>query len=240
MGYQVSALHRLIYLDMSGLHERPIVRGESAVLDVLADAGVNTVVESPLRFRSPSVETILTWRQSLVDKYHEQLADGVTWDEASDFVASEDVSTSGDRRLYCMAAVLDQHGQAALNGIIGRPPPSRDELNAAYAGAARRGFGGRFPQLLLGARTWLPFEENLMIEEPDWDGQPGRYGSVFRLVDELTALRAAIVVADPEAALSVEPYPDPDTVAAAWQTLSQMLRLAELATARHLPMRRVE
>ncbi|WP_218279127.1 hypothetical protein, partial [Pseudomonas sp. FW300-N1A5] len=53
-----------------------------------------------------------------------------------------------------------------------------DEVEAAFANAERRGFGERFPQLLLGASFWLPFSRNLMIEEPDWDGAVQRYGSV--------------------------------------------------------------
>jgi hypothetical protein len=81
--------------------------------------------------------------------------------------------------------------------MINQRRPNDREIETALAEAERRGFRGRFPQLLLGGRIWLPFSRNLMIEEPDWDGRAERYGSVPRLVDELTAIRAGITDADP-------------------------------------------
>jgi hypothetical protein len=54
VGYQVSALHRLLRLDTAALHQlpkRPIVRGESPLLDVFADLGVKTVAGGPVPIR---------------------------------------------------------------------------------------------------------------------------------------------------------------------------------------------
>jgi hypothetical protein len=110
-------------------------------------------------------------------------------------------------------------------------------MDAVFAEADRRGFGGRFPQLLLGADTWLPIQRNLMLEEPDWDGKVARYGSAFRLVDEITAVRDALTEADPSVVESTEDDGASERVLiAAWQTASTILRLAALATAKHLPL----
>lgn len=76
-----------------------------------------------------------------------------------------------------------------------------------------------------------------MIEEPDWDGDIARYGSVLRLVDEISVVRAAIADADPSVARYSESGEAPEySLAAAWQTSATILRLAALGTARHLPL----
>jgi hypothetical protein len=83
----------------------------------------------------------------------------------------------------------------------------------------------------------LPFEANLMIEEPNWDGSTQRYGSLFRFFDEITAVRAAITEADPTV-VRFERIEDASeqTLVAAWQTSTTVLRLANLAAAKHLPL----
>jgi hypothetical protein len=197
VGYQVSPLHRVSYLDLSAAHEKPIVRGVNPELDGLADVfGAKTTLAGPMRFRSPTVESVLEWRQRLQTKYAEQLGEELSWNERSAFESSEDVATRGDVCLHYVAAVLDQDGPAGLTRLIRQTNAPRDEIDAAFAEADRRGFGGQFPQLLLGASFWLPFEANLMIEEPNWDGSTHRYGSLFRFFDEMTAVRAAITETD--------------------------------------------
>jgi hypothetical protein len=114
--------------------------------------------------------------------------------------------------------------------------PTSDEMDAAFADAERRAFGGRFPQLLLGARFWLPFSRNLMIEEPDWEGAVERYGSVPRLLDEITAIRAGIATADPSVEQSAESEALEYSLAAAWQTSATVLRIATIAVEKHLPL----
>jgi hypothetical protein len=119
VGYQVSPLHRVSYLDLSAAHEKPIVRGENPGLDGLADViGAKTTLAGPIRFRSPTVESILEWRQRLQAKYAEQLGEELSWDERSAFEDSEDVATRGDVRLHYVAAVLDQDGPAGLTHLI--------------------------------------------------------------------------------------------------------------------------
>jgi hypothetical protein len=240
VGIFVSALHRIKSVDMTSVHTRPAVQGENPLNDALLAAGIATAVPTePIRFRSPTIESIVAWRERLASKYRDQLGEELTWDERSNLESSDDVWASGLVTFCYTAAVLDQRGQAALGSISGdgRPPP-REQYDAAHTEASRRGFGGRFPQLLLGAYIWLPFERNLMIEEPDWDGGVARYGSVFRLVDEITTVRAGIADADPSVTRYMESDEAPQySLAAAWQTSATILRLAMLATARHLPLR---
>jgi hypothetical protein len=173
----------------------------------------------------------------LRNRYRDQLDEDLTWNERSTYAASENVPTSGDVLFRYAAAVLDQRGQAGLIDLIDQARPPWDQREAAFTEADRRGFGGRFPQLLLGANTWLPFQRNLMLEEPNWNGKMARYGSASRLVDEMTAIRDAIAEADPSVVESTEDDAASEKVlAAAWQTSSPILRLATLATAKHLPL----
>jgi hypothetical protein len=241
MGYQVSALHRLSYLDMSALHTRPIVRGENPVLDAFLEVAPGaTVADGPVHMRSPTTENILSWRQRIASKYHDQLDGQPTWDEYSDFEDSDDVASSQDLLFHYLAAVLDQRGQAGLKELVGRDAPSYDEMHAAFSEAARRGFGGRFPQLLLAATIWLPFERNLMIEEPNWDGEMDRYGSVPRLHDEVTAVREAITDADPTVAQSAKAAPESKLVlVGAWRCSETILRLTIVANEKQLPLLRL-
>jgi hypothetical protein len=239
VGYQVSSLHRVVYLDTAALRLRPIVRGENPALDTLAGAiGADTVADGPLPWRSPTIESILAWRQRLSSKYRDQLNEDLAWDECSTFETSEDVASSADGLLRYVAAVLDQRAEAGLKDLIGQRGPVVDAVEAVFREVVRRGFGGRFPQLLLGAQLWLPFERNLMIEEPDWNGKIARYSSVPRLIDEVTTIRTAIADADPSVVRFNEVDVDESelTLVAAWQTTATVLRLATLAAERHLPL----
>ena len=238
IGYQVSPLHRLMRMDTAEWHGRLAVRGENPLLDAIKDASGREVqiADGALRTRSPTVESILAWRQRLASKYRDQLDEELTWDEVSTYESSDDVATSGDVMLHFAAAVLDQRGQAGLRGMTHQRHPTSDEMEAAFANAERRGFAGRFPQLLLDARFWLPFSRNLMIEEPDWDGAVERYGSVPRLLDEITEIRAVITESDPSLEQTTEQDALEQCLAAAWQTSATVLRLVTIAAERHLPL----
>jgi hypothetical protein len=238
IGYQVSPLHRLIRINTAGLHARAAVRGENRLFDALKDATAREiqVVDGPLRTRSPTVDSILAWRQRLANKFRDQLDEELTWDEGSTYESSDDVATSGDVMLHFAAAVLDQRGQAGLSSMIHPSHPTSDEMEAAFANAERRGFAGRFPQLLLRASFWLPFSRNLIIEEPDWDGSVERYGSAPRLLDEIAEIRAAIAEADPSVEHTTEQDALEHSLAAAWQTSATVLRLVTIAADRHLPL----
>lgn len=208
------------------------------LLDTIKDTSGREAktADGPLRTRSPTVDSVVAWRQRLASKYRDQLDEELAWDEGSTYESSDDVATSGDVMLHFAAAVLDQRGQAGLSSMIHQRYPSSDEMEAAFSNAERRGFAGRFPQLLLGARLWLPFSRNLMLEEPDWGGAVERYGSAPRLLDEITEICAGIAEADQ----SVEQTADQDaleySLAAAWQTSATVLRLVTIAVERHLPL----
>jgi hypothetical protein len=182
------------------------------------------------------VEKILVWRQGVATKYRDQLEEQLTWDEDTTFKVSEDVATSGDVMFHYVAAVLDQHGQSELSKLIDAAEPSTQEFGAVFAEADRRGFGGRFPHLLLGANLWLPFKKHLMIEEPNWEGKLDRYGSVFHLVDEVTTVRTAIADTQPSVIHSSATNTSDKVIVPAWQTSSTILRLAAIAAAKHLPL----
>jgi hypothetical protein len=238
IGYQVSPLHRLIRMGTAELHGRAAARGENPLFDAIKDASGRDVqvADGPLRTRSPTVDSILAWRHRIASKYRDQLDEELTWDEGNTYESSDDVGTNGDVMLRFAAAVMDRRGQAGLSSLTHQRHPTSDEVKAALASAERRGFAGRFPQLLLGARFWLPFSRNLMIEEPDWDGAVERYGSVPRLLDEITEIRAGIVEADPSVEQATEQGALEYSLAAAWQTSAAVLRLVTVAAERHLPL----
>ncbi len=141
-----------------------------------------------MRFRSPTVESILEWRRHPQVKYRVQPAEELTRDERSAFGDSEDVATGSDVPTQYVPVVHDRTGPAGPTQLIGRVTTARDEIDAPFAEADRRGFDRQFPQLLLGASSRLPFERDLMIKEPNWEGSTQRYGSL---------IRAAIAEADP-------------------------------------------
>jgi hypothetical protein len=236
VGYCVSALHRITRLDTSAMTTRPPVKGSNSTLDSFAELTGANVGEGTVHIHSPKMQDILAWRNRLATKYHDQLEEDLTWDEGTTFEVSEDVAISGDVVFHYVAAVLDQRGKSGLSKLIGAAKPVPQELNATLGEAFRRGFGGRFPHLLLGANLWLPFKRQLMIEEPNWDGNLNRYGSVFHFVDEVTTVRAAIVSAQPSAVHSSATENSDQVMAGAWQTSNTILRLATVAAAKHLPL----
>jgi hypothetical protein len=236
VGYCVSALHRITRLDTSAVTTRPPVKGSNSTLDSFAELTGANVGEGTVRLHSPTMQDILAWRERLATKYRNQLEQDLTWDEGTAFDVSEDVATSGDVMFQYVAAVLDQRGNSGLSKLINVGKPAPQKLNMAFAEASRRGFGGGFPHLLLGANVWLPFKRQLIIEEPNWDGNLDRYGSVFHLVEEVTTVRAAIAVAQPSVVRSSAAKNPDQVIFGAWQTSNTILRLATVAAAKHLPL----
>jgi hypothetical protein len=236
VGYAVSPLHRITHIDTSSMASRPPISGSDSPVDRIAEAmGSNVGVGTP-RFYSPTVEDILSWRRDIASKYRDQLEEKLIWDEEATFEVSEDVATSSDVMFHYVAAILDQRGASELENLVDITEPPRHEYGAVFAEADRRGFGGRFPQLLLGANVWLPFKRHLMIEEPNWEGKVERYGSVFHLVQEIITVRAAIADVQPSLAHISAHEESNKPIIGAWQTSSTILRLAKIAAAKHLPL----
>jgi hypothetical protein len=222
-------------MDASAMTTRPPVKGSDSPIDHVAELmGTNVGAGSP-RLYSPAAEGIVAWRRGIATKYRDQLEESLMWDESSTFEISEDVATSSDVIFRYVAAVLDQRGTAELNKLIDVTEPPRDEYEAVFAEADRRGFGGQFPHLLLGAEVWLPFKSQLMIEEPDWNGKLARYGSAFHLVDEVTTIRAAIADTQPSVE-SASANTSDKVLVAAWRASDTILRLAKIGAAKHLPL----
>jgi hypothetical protein len=238
VGYSVSPLHRITYLDTSALRPRPWVDGRNPAIDAMGGpppVGA-AVSDAPVAFRSAAPEDILAWRERVARKYREELAEELTWDEGSPFEVSDDIGTHEDVMLHYVAAVLDQRGPSEITRMIEVGEPASEALNAAFAEAERRGFGGRFPHLLLGANVWLPYKGPLMIEEPDWEARRNRFGSTLHLFDEVTAVRSAIVEAQPSVRHSLASETSRPALVAAWQASNTIVRLAKIAIAQHLPL----
>lgn len=235
VGYTVSPLCRVNYLDFSK-PGRPMAAGESVLADLLKARAFE--MSGPTRYRSPSKQDVLAWRARITAKYQGQLGEDLIWDEDSPLDVSEDVGTSGDMLLRYVAAKLDQGNPDAANVLIHAQTPSQTEVDQVFAEVKRRGFGGRFPQLLLGAEYWLPFKRNLIIEEPDWSGYVTRYGSTPGLADELSAIRALISAADPTVtAWSAKRNEVPGgMLAAAWQASDTISRMCGMAVDQRLPL----
>ena len=192
-----------------------------------------------MQFRSTPKTDILAWRDRIATKYRSQLGEDFSWNEDSVFEQSEDAATSADMLLRYVAAVLDQRGQSAVRRLVNTGKPAVKEIDRVFAEAMRRGFGGHFPQLLLGARYWFPFQRHLIIEEPDWLGNLERYGSTFRLMDELQAVRTSISDADTGATAwtaNRPTTPENDVLAAAWQASDTVSRLCTHAISQRLPL----
>jgi len=80
---------------------------------------------------------------------------------------------------------------------LGGAEKRREEIGRDLDAAEPRGLVGRLPQLSLVSFLWLPFERNTVIEDIDWRGRRHAFGSVFRLSEELRAVRSAIADSDP-------------------------------------------
>lgn len=231
LGYCASALHRIAI----------IVENETTAATE-PPPGVPKIpgaryLHWPFPMRYPRPAEIVAWRDQIAIKYRPQLGELLTWPEESEFSASEDVATSADVMLRYVAAMTEAGGPTALGALVGVSEPDSCEIRRALGAAERRGFAGRFPQLLLGCSFWLPFRRNMMIEEPDWDGHLQRFGSVYSLEPELRELRALIAEADPRATAWTALSDVPDQVLwAAWQASETIVRIDAAATARHLPL----
>ncbi|MEI9982925.1 MAG: hypothetical protein WDN69_06730 [Aliidongia sp.] len=234
VGYQASALHLISYRFVD--EKAPYTTAPPSGWKLPPIPGAKFMTE-PARLRSPAMEDIIAWRDNLAAKYASQLGELLSWDEPSDFRKSEDAAVSGDLLLRYVAAVARQGGADELVKLVGRQKPAQEELRRVLDGAIQQGFTGRFPQILLGTQIWLPFQRNLIIEEPDWQGKTNRFGSTYRLEDEVRELRVAIEKADPRSVQWTSEREVPDQIlGAAWQASETIARICAVATARHLPL----
>lgn len=149
VGYSVSPLSRIQYLDLSE-PGRPVAAGQSALADLLKSKAFER--SGPMRFHSPPREDVLAWRARVAVKYQGQLGENLVWDEDNAFNISEDTATRGDMLLRYVAAKFDQAGPDAAQILLHTQALPQSELDQVFAEAKRRGFAGQFPQLLLGAR----------------------------------------------------------------------------------------
>jgi len=231
VGYQVSALHKISYIE-------PI---EGAAPTKPPPDWLMTMPNAqwdgrPTRFVSPAVSDIIAWRNGIGAKYRRQLGEALSWDEASGFSVGGDTATSWDLDFRYVAAVLELHDvRSAAKLLKGREHPKPEQYHPVFDAVEKRGFTGRFPQLLLGADYWLPFQRNMIIEEPSWRGDVERFGSTIRLMEEIVHIRHFIRSADPTA-LTVPEDDDQNVLSAAWKAADMVHRLGTLAVRKHLPL----
>jgi hypothetical protein len=70
--------------------------------------------------------------------------------------------------LRYIAAVIDEQGEERAARLLAHEPkPADDQIHAALVAVDGRGFTSKFPHLLLGAKYWLPFAHDMIIEEPN-------------------------------------------------------------------------
>ena len=234
VGYTAGPLHKISYLEpvpgSQPIHDPP------SFVQHIPNAKWDG---RPTQFRSPRSTDIVAWRDRISAKYQSQLGEDLVWDEEADFVDSEDVASSSDGMLRYVAAVLDVRGPVrAEQALVRATRPEAQARVSDFTAAEQRGFTGRFPHLLLGATCWLPYQRHLIIEEPNWEGHPGRFGSTARLADEVKAIRDFIALSDPSAtAWTARRYDQPpDVLAAAWQASDTISRLCATAVTRGFPL----
>jgi hypothetical protein len=218
VAYAASALHQLIF--------------------VVVDKNAPDATDPP-SLRSPSIDKIVGWRDRLAIQYRSQLGELLIWDESSAYSEDIEIGVGADTLLRYVAARVAEAGPQILRDLMNGDRPKYDEIERAFDGAGRRGFTGRFPQLLLVSMYWLPFQRNMIIEEPDWRGQIMRFGSSFRLADELRELMTLIAAADPRATewRIEQKMQEPDkTLWAAWQAGDAISRICAAANAYQLPL----
>jgi len=234
VGYSASGFHNIAYgveADGSVAPETP-----SWLKDAAEELGL-AVAPGPTRFRSSPVADIVAWRNRLAAKYQDKLGELLMWDEACEYVASEDVASSADARIRYVAALVEKGGPQVLHGLIGVDEPRRNAMDKVFDALEREGSSGQFRQLLMVTRYWLPFQRDVILDEPDWQGDEGQMGSTFRLADELVALRAMIAEADPASTAWTRDREVPESVlGAAWQASDTILHLCTDAMARKLPL----
>jgi hypothetical protein len=234
VGYTASGLHHISFLDEGALAAAS--QEPPAGLPPLDIAGLR-YLKWPLPTRSPAIEEIVTWRDRLDASYKGQLGERLTWDETSAFTLSEDVAVSCDLALRYVAARIDERGPSPLRDLAGADRQPRDEIERALARVEARGFTCRFPQLSLAGLYWLPFERNLIIEAPDWRGKTQRFGSIYRLAEEISDIRAMLQEADPKCVEWTAMREAPSQpLSAAWQASETLARIGAAACERRLPL----
>jgi len=158
VGYCVSALHRITYLDTSAMSTRAPVQGRDSTIDSVAGFLGANVGEGAVRFRSPILEDILAWRERLATKYRDQLDEGLTGDEGGTFETSEDVATRDDVMFHYVAAVLDRRGQSKFRQLIDVRNPPPEELDAVFVEASRPRPRGPLSPPSVGSESVAPLQ----------------------------------------------------------------------------------
>jgi hypothetical protein len=239
IGVIVSPFSRVRYFDTRTL-------AGSTKIDVPGQPTITiteySAAEMDKHLYSPSKQQILKWRDGIARKYRSQLKELLSWDEDSAFETSEDFLSRESLAFSHTAASIDLLGEKeAARKLAEQSDPTLAEFRDFGERAAKKGYLCRFPQILLEAENWLPFQRDMIIEEPNWEGHVTRFGSLFGLRQEIKIIRGFIQTTLPDIAQRAD-----DGVRAklrtrnilddAWSNSVQMLRATETACSRRLPM----
>jgi hypothetical protein len=178
----------------------------------------------------PTIIDIDVWRIPLNEKYAPQLGETLAWNEASTYHNAVDVPVAAQTALYCAAALLALRDPTGSHQLAGQRQPSPADLQNARNAIEALGYRCRFPQLLLRVDYWLPFERDMIIEEPDWAGENRRFGSVAALRQELEKVERFL-----RQARSADKGPSP-FLDQAILCVRSMMALATIAWSSKLPL----
>jgi len=140
----------------------------------------------------PTLSDITDWLQRINEKYAAQLGQPLNWDESSPYHQEIEIAEAAQDALFYVAGRLAVDGPEALQQIDNIEHPSTVVLQKLRRSVEAMGFQCRFPQLLLRVDYWLPFERDLIIEEPDWSGKQCRFGSLPALRGQLDQVMNAL------------------------------------------------
>ena len=234
VGYQASALHRIVILVVEENAPYTLEPPKNSPLPPMPNV---RYMRDPARFRSPDATTsspgAIGWRSNIG-------ASSKSFCRGTKRAPIHRISRSASAPTFsCVMSQPESSRPVRLRCATSSAWSSPNVARfIALENAILWGFRGRFPQLLLGPMYWLPFQRDMIVEEPDWRGAFNRYGSSFRLADELRDITTFIAGADPRATQwTVEKMEEPDkTLWAAWQAGDAIARVCAAANAHHLPL----
>jgi hypothetical protein len=153
IGYAVSPLHRMIFIDQAAIPEAADARFAFPIPQGFRATPWSEVEK---HLYSPAIPDIVAWRAKLSEKYRSQLLEPLIWDENSAFEMSEEVSTHADALLRYVAALLDRQGAAeAAPMLFGRDDVPGEDIQREWT----RHFGFRSSAISslrspIGAGAW--------------------------------------------------------------------------------------
>ena len=128
VGYQASALHRIVILVVEENAPYTLERPKNSPLPPMPNV---RYMRDPARFRSPDATDIIAWRDRLAIKYRSQFEELLSWDETSAYSQDIEIGVGVDVLLRYVAARIVEAGPSALRDLVGVVKPERSEIHRA-------------------------------------------------------------------------------------------------------------